>query len=344
MTITSVAAFVVEPPARAHCGPAWIPGHPLQFTFSCASRTAQGALGAGVTWLPDSTRAATDAAGAELYAPMLIGCTRVHAGRHSGARSARSRISPASPGSGVLSTARCGISKPERWGCRCGALWVATETVSSATDPPRPWHRPAEALRLAGQCKEAGFAGVSSCMARGLPTPICPFSPSPGDAFGGAIGAHVRRGMNALTFDAAIRIGRLLDEQGFEWFEAPLVDDDLPRLRPGWHGLDRHQRVERRGLRCRSHRQLAQMVAAGARSTSPGWRGTWRAASRRWSGAVRTARGRASAWEPRCYGPTIVQSMHLAWILLEPRGPLLRSAAGCPGAGGPPMSSGVQIC
>jgi L-alanine-DL-glutamate epimerase-like enolase superfamily enzyme len=118
--------------------------------------------------------------------------------------------------------------------------------------------------------------------------------------------------VNSYDRQGALRVGRALDELDFEWFEAPLPDDDIE----GYVGLCRALDVPIANgeVRVRGLRDYAEMVRQGAvdivrcAADVQGGLTTLRKA-----GALAEASSRRL--EPRAYGTTLVQAAHLQWSL-----------------------------
>jgi L-alanine-DL-glutamate epimerase-like enolase superfamily enzyme len=118
--------------------------------------------------------------------------------------------------------------------------------------------------------------------------------------------------VNSYARDDAWRVGRVLDELQFAWFEAPLPDDDIE----GYVELARALAVPIANgeVRVRGLRDYAELVRAGAIDIV-------RCAADVQGGltVLRKAGALAEAFsrrlEPRSYGTTLVQAAHLHWAL-----------------------------
>jgi L-alanine-DL-glutamate epimerase-like enolase superfamily enzyme len=161
--------------------------------------------------------------------------------------------------------------------------------------------------------------------------------------------------VNGYTFDDAFRVGRALDDLDFAWFEAPLPDDDVS----GYAALRSRLAVPVANgeVRIRSVREYGEFLQRDAvdivRCAADVQGGL---TALRKVGALAEAFGRRL--EPRCYGSTMVQSVHLHWALSvancayyevpEPRGWLdfgMRTTIDPDGDGmvGPPAGNGLGV-
>jgi len=118
--------------------------------------------------------------------------------------------------------------------------------------------------------------------------------------------------VNSYDRHGALRIGRVLDELDFEWFEAPLPDDDVEGYVELCHALD--VPIANGEVRVRGLRDYAELVRRGAvdivrcAADVQGGLTTLRKA-----GAL--AESFSRRLEPRSYGTTLVQAAHLHWSL-----------------------------
>ncbi len=110
----------------------------------------------------------------------------------------------------------------------------------------------------------------------------------------------------------ALRVGRVLDELHFAWFEAPLPDDDIEGYTALARALD--VPIANGEVRVRSLRDYAELIRNGAIDIV-------RCAADVQGGltVLRKASSLAEAFgrrlEPRSYGTTLVQAAHLHWAL-----------------------------
>jgi L-alanine-DL-glutamate epimerase-like enolase superfamily enzyme len=118
--------------------------------------------------------------------------------------------------------------------------------------------------------------------------------------------------VNGYVFDDALRVGRVLDELRFAWFEAPLPDDDVSGYAELCRRLD--VPVANGEVRIRSLREYGELLQRGAVDVV-------RCAADVQGGltALRKVGALAEAFarplEPRSYGSTLVQAAHLHWCL-----------------------------
>ena len=118
--------------------------------------------------------------------------------------------------------------------------------------------------------------------------------------------------VNSYDRQGALRVGRVLDELSFEWFEAPLPDDDIEGYIALCRALD--VPIANGEVRVRGLRDYAEMVRHGAvdivrcAADVQGGLTTLRKA-----GAL--AESFSRRLEPRSYGTTLVQAVHLHWSL-----------------------------
>jgi len=118
--------------------------------------------------------------------------------------------------------------------------------------------------------------------------------------------------VNSYDRQGALRVGRVLDELAFAWFEAPLPDDDIAGYVELCRSLD--VPVANGEVRVRGLRDYAELVHRGAvdivrcAADVQGGLTTLRKA-----GAL--AESFSRRLEPRCYGTTLVQAAHLHWSL-----------------------------
>lgn len=118
--------------------------------------------------------------------------------------------------------------------------------------------------------------------------------------------------VNAYRREEARRVGRVLDELGFAWFEAPLPDDDIE----GYVAL--RERIDtpiaNGEVRLRGIRDAAELLRRGAVDIL-------RLAGDVQGGLTALGKGAALAeahgcrMEPRAYGSTLVQAAHLHHVL-----------------------------
>jgi L-alanine-DL-glutamate epimerase-like enolase superfamily enzyme len=118
--------------------------------------------------------------------------------------------------------------------------------------------------------------------------------------------------VNSYDRQGALRVGRALDELGFEWFEAPLPDDDVEGYAELCRALD--VPIANGEVRVRGLRDYAELVRHGAvdivRCAADVQGGI---TTLRKAGAL--AESFSRRLEPRCYGSTLVQAAHLHWSL-----------------------------
>jgi L-alanine-DL-glutamate epimerase-like enolase superfamily enzyme len=179
----------------------------------------------------------------------------------------------------------------------------------------------AYASGLAQPTAEAAAAGALAARARGLAGyKLHTFGPAARDidacrAMRDAVGdecALILDPVNSYDRRDALRVGRVLDELGFEWFEAPLPDDDVEGYVELCRVLD--VPIANGEVRVRGLRDYAELVRHGAidivrvAADVQGGLTTLRKA-----GALAEAASRRL--EPRCYGTTLVQAAHLHWAL-----------------------------
>lgn len=118
--------------------------------------------------------------------------------------------------------------------------------------------------------------------------------------------------VNSYDRQGALRVGRALDELEFEWFEAPLPDDDVEGYVELCRALD--VPIANGEVRVRGLHDYAELVRRGAvdivrcAADVQGGLTTLRKA-----GAL--AESFSMRLEPRCYGTTLVQAAHLHWSL-----------------------------
>ena len=118
--------------------------------------------------------------------------------------------------------------------------------------------------------------------------------------------------VNSYDRQSALRVGRVLDDLGFEWFEAPLPDDDVEGYVELCRALD--VPIANGEVRVRGLRDYAELVRRGAvdivrvAADVQGGLTTLRKA-----GAL--AESSSRRLEPRAYGTTLVQAAHLHWAL-----------------------------
>ena len=121
--------------------------------------------------------------------------------------------------------------------------------------------------------------------------------------------------VNSYDRQGALRVGRVLDELGFEWFEAPLPDDDVEGYVELCRTLD--VPIANGEVRVRGLRDYAELVRQGAvdivRVAADVQGGL---TMLRKAGALAEASSRRL--EPRCYGTTLVQAAHLHWASAWP--------------------------
>jgi L-alanine-DL-glutamate epimerase-like enolase superfamily enzyme len=118
--------------------------------------------------------------------------------------------------------------------------------------------------------------------------------------------------VNSYDRQGALRVGRVLDELEFEWFEAPLPDDDIEGYVELCRALD--VAIANGEVRVRGLRDYAELVRQGAvdivRCAADVQGGI---TTLRKAGALAEAFSRRL--EPRAYGTTLVQAAHLHWSL-----------------------------
>jgi L-alanine-DL-glutamate epimerase-like enolase superfamily enzyme len=179
----------------------------------------------------------------------------------------------------------------------------------------------AYASGLAQPTPEAAAAGATAARARGLAGyKLHTFGPAGRDidacrAMRAAVGddfALILDPVNSYDRRDARRVGRVLDDLSFEWFEAPLPDDDVEGYVDLCHALD--VPIANGEVRVRGLRDYAELVRHGAvdivRVAADVQGGL---TVLRKAGALAEAASRRL--EPRCYGTTLVQAAHLHWAL-----------------------------
>jgi L-alanine-DL-glutamate epimerase-like enolase superfamily enzyme len=118
--------------------------------------------------------------------------------------------------------------------------------------------------------------------------------------------------VNSYDRQGALRVGRVLDELDFEWFEAPLPDDDIEGYVELCRTLD--VPIANGEVRVRGLRDYAELVRQGAvdivRCAADVQGGI---TTLRKAGAL--AESFSRRLEPRAYGTTLVQAAHLHWSL-----------------------------
>ena len=118
--------------------------------------------------------------------------------------------------------------------------------------------------------------------------------------------------VNSYDRQGALRVGRVLDELEFEWFEAPLPDDDIEGYVELCRTLD--VPIANGEVRVRGLRDYAELVRRGAvdivRCAADVQGGI---TTLRKAGAL--AESFSRRLEPRSYGTTLVQAAHLHWSL-----------------------------
>jgi L-alanine-DL-glutamate epimerase-like enolase superfamily enzyme len=118
--------------------------------------------------------------------------------------------------------------------------------------------------------------------------------------------------VNSYDRQGALRVGRVLDELNFEWFEAPLPDDDVEGYTELCRNLD--VPIANGEVRVRGLRDYAELVRQGAvdivRCAADVQGGI---TTLRKAGAL--AESFSRRLEPRSYGTTLVQAAHLHWSL-----------------------------
>jgi L-alanine-DL-glutamate epimerase-like enolase superfamily enzyme len=118
--------------------------------------------------------------------------------------------------------------------------------------------------------------------------------------------------VNAYRREEALRVGRVLDELGFAWFEAPLPDDDIEGYVALCARIDTP--IANGEVRLRGLRDAAELVRRGAVDIL-------RLAGDVQGGLTTLIKGAALAeahgcrMEPRAYGSTLVQAAHLHHVL-----------------------------
>jgi L-alanine-DL-glutamate epimerase-like enolase superfamily enzyme len=130
-----------------------------------------------------------------------------------------------------------------------------------------------------------------------------------------AVGSDIAQKLEPLkSYDrqGALRVGRVLDELEFEWFEAPLPDDDVEGYVELCRNLD--VPIANGEVRVRGLRDYAELVRQGAvdivRCAADVQGGI---TTLRKAGAL--AESFSRRLEPRSYGTTLVQAAHLHWSL-----------------------------
>jgi L-alanine-DL-glutamate epimerase-like enolase superfamily enzyme len=131
------------------------------------------------------------------------------------------------------------------------------------------------------------------------------------DAVGAEVGLMLDP-VNAYRREEALRVGRVLDDLGFAWFEAPLPDDDVDGYVELCRRLDTpvvNGEVRLRGLRDAADllRRDAVDILRLAGDVQGGLTTLMKGA------ALAEAHGRRM--EPRAYGSTLVQAVHLHQVL-----------------------------
>jgi L-alanine-DL-glutamate epimerase-like enolase superfamily enzyme len=267
-----------------------------------------GRAGYASTWLPGGRHEVADAV-AQFVRPVVVGRSATE----------RESIWQALQHIGFFTSIRAAVSAVDI------ALWdLAAKTVDlplyqflgAARD-----RLPAYASGLAQPTPDAAAAGALAAQARGLAGyKLHTFGPAVRDidacrAMRAAVGddfALILDPVNSYDRHDARRVGRVLDELGFEWFEAPLPDDDVEGYVELCRALD--VPVANGEVRVRGLRDYAELVRMGAVDIV-------RVAADVQGGltTLRKAGGLAEAssrrLEPRAYGTTLVQAAHLHWAL-----------------------------
>lgn len=269
---------------------------------------AEGRAGYASTWLPGGRHEVADAV-AQFGRPLVVGRTVDE----------RESIWHALQHIGYFTSIRAAASAIDI------ALWdLAAKTIE------RPLYRLLGAYRhrieayasgLAQPTADAAAAGASAAQSRGMHGyKLHTFGPPAHDidacrAMRDAVGhdfALILDPVNSYDRPQALRVGRVLDELGFEWFEAPLPDDDVEGYVELCRALD--VAIANGEVRVRGLRDYAELVRQGAidivRVAADVQGGL---TVLRKAGAIAEASSRRL--EPRCYGTTLVQAAHLHWAL-----------------------------
>jgi L-alanine-DL-glutamate epimerase-like enolase superfamily enzyme len=269
---------------------------------------ADGRVGCASTWLPGGRHEVADAV-AQFVRPLVVGRTVTD----------REAIWQSIQQLAYFTSIRAAVSAVDI------ALW---DLAAKSVDLPlyqllgAQRHRiEAYASGLAQPTADDAAAGAVAARARGLAGfKLHTFGPASRDidacrAMRAAAGddcALILDPVNSYDRRDALRVGRALDELAFEWFEAPLPDDDVEGYVELCRALD--VPIANGEVRVRGLRDYAELVRQGAidvvrvAADVQGGLTTLRKA-----GALAEASSRRL--EPRCYGTTLVQAAHLHWAL-----------------------------
>lgn len=269
---------------------------------------AEGRAGYASTWLPGGRHEVADAV-AQFVRPLVVGRSVTE----------RESIWQSVQNVGYFLSIRAAASAVDI------ALWdLAAKTVDLPLYRLLGAHRhriEAYASGLAQPTADAAASGAADAQARGMRGyKLHTFGPASRDidacrAMRAAVGddfALILDPVNSYDRQGALRVGRVLDELRFEWFEAPLPDDDVEGYVELCRALD--VPITNGEVRVRGLRDYAELVRQGAvdivRVAADVQGGL---TMLRKAGALAEASSRRL--EPRCYGTTLVQAAHLHWAL-----------------------------
>ncbi len=295
MTVCAIEARVVEPPDQGPLWREWIETLPLRITLVKVTSDA-GMDGVAVSWLPGPKTAVADAV-AEIYGPLLKGQSEL-GGEATWQQFGRiAYFTGTGLASGAIDTAL--------WDLRGRTLgqpvwqllggWRDRVACYGSAPPVRTVE---QAVALAEHSKSRSLAGFK-LHGRGEPGFDADTAKAVRDALGPGT-PLMFDATNGYGLDDALRVGNVLSELGYEWFEAPLPDDDVRGYRVLCQELT--VAITPGEVYVRRVAQLAEMLRVGmvdiARVAGDVVGGLTAVVK---CGALCNAMG--VRLEPRCYGP-----------------------------------------
>jgi L-alanine-DL-glutamate epimerase-like enolase superfamily enzyme len=307
MRIKDVQLQVVEPPELVLQWRDEVPARQMVFTV-VRLLTDEGVEGNCVTWLPDSGTEIADAIN-RMLRPMVVGESLWNRELLWHKMTALSGFTVSNKAISAVDIAlwdaagkAVGLPVYQLLGAYRDRIKAYASTVSYATTQ--------EYIDLALECQKQGFLAFK-LHAHGTPDADIEICRAVREAVGDGMDLMLDP-VSTYAYDEALRVGRVLEELGFIWFEAPTRDEDIAGLKSLTDRLD--ITVLAGETKARGIWEHASYITAGAadmyRCVGDGIGGI---TALRKLAALCEAHNRKL--EPHSYGSTLVQAAHLHHML-----------------------------